>query len=137
MGPDFGPKNPNFNFLRKTGLFRTGLSPNSIPGLQLLKCLGTLWEQGNPKLWGFFGENPRKPQNFGDGDGVATLKMFRDTLGTGKPQTLGFFGEKSQKTPKFRSGDGGKNLGDFYHTNIYYLRDQNKNLKKCTINVKI
>ena len=30
LGPDFGPKSPNFNFLRKTGLFRTGLSPNSI-----------------------------------------------------------------------------------------------------------
>ena len=31
LGPDFGPKNPNFNFLKKTGLFRTWLTPDSIP----------------------------------------------------------------------------------------------------------
>ena len=31
LGPDFGPKSPDFDFLRKTGLFRTGLSPDSIP----------------------------------------------------------------------------------------------------------
>ena len=28
---DSGPKSPDFDFLRKTGLFRTGLSPDSIP----------------------------------------------------------------------------------------------------------
>ena len=33
LGPDFGPKSPDFDFLRKTGLFRTGLSPDSIPKL--------------------------------------------------------------------------------------------------------
>ena len=31
LGPDFGPKSPDFNFHTKTGLFRTGLSPDSIP----------------------------------------------------------------------------------------------------------
>ena len=31
LGPDFGPKSSDFNFLRKTRLFRTGLSPDSIP----------------------------------------------------------------------------------------------------------
>ena len=31
LGPDFGLKSPDFDFVRKTGLFRTGLSPDSIP----------------------------------------------------------------------------------------------------------
>ena len=31
LGPDFGPKSPVFNFLRKPGLFWTELSPDSIP----------------------------------------------------------------------------------------------------------
>ena len=34
LGPDFGPKSPDFDILRKTGLFRTGLSPDSIPTFQ-------------------------------------------------------------------------------------------------------
>ena len=28
---NIGPKSPDFDFLTKTGLFRTGLSPDSIP----------------------------------------------------------------------------------------------------------
>ena len=55
-------------------------------GLQLFKCSGTLWGQETP--------------NFGDGDGVTTLKMFGDTLGTGKPQTSGFFWGKIPENPQ-------------------------------------
>ena len=50
-----------------------------------------------PQTLGVLGENPPKTPNFGDGDGVTTLKMFEDTLGTEKPQTLGFLGENPQK----------------------------------------
>ena len=35
LGPDFGPKSPDYEFLRKTGLFRTGLSPDSIPSFMV------------------------------------------------------------------------------------------------------
>ena len=77
-----------------------------------------LWGRGQPKFWGdLLRFIPKKPPNFGDGDGVSPPKMFGDDLGTGKPQILGIFGEKSPKIPKFRGGDGVKNLGDFYHTN--------------------
>ena len=81
------------------------------------RILGMLWGRGQPKFWGFIEVHPRKPPNFGDGDGVTGLKIIGDSLGTGIPQILGIFGEKSPKIPKFRSGDGEKNLGDFYHTN--------------------
>ena len=35
LGPDFGPKSPDFDFLRKTGLF--GLSPDSIPTFSMYR----------------------------------------------------------------------------------------------------
>ena len=39
-------------------------------GLQLLKCLGTLWGRGSPKFWGFFGgKSPKIPKSRGGGGG--------------------------------------------------------------------
>ena len=43
---------------------------------------------GKSKVWGSIGVYPQKTPNFGDGDGVITLKMFLDTLGTGKSQMI-------------------------------------------------
>ena len=45
-------------------------------GLQLLKCLGTLWGRGNPKFRGFLGEKPRKSPNFGVGTGEEISGIF-------------------------------------------------------------
>ena len=110
--------------------------------LQLLICLGTLWGRGNPKLWGFWGENPRKTPNFGDGDGgspnfgvfwekipenprisgmgtgLQLLKCSGTLWGRGNPKFWGFFWGKTPKIPKFRGGDGGRNIGDFPHTSL-------------------
>ena len=79
-------------------------------GIELFKHLGTIWGQGQPKFWGFIGAYPRKTPNFGDGDGVTTLRMFGDTLGMGKLQILGFFEGKS---PNFGVGTGEEISGIF------------------------
>ena len=68
----------------------------------------------DPFGWGHFGDG--ETPNFGDGDGVATLKMFQDTLGRGKPQTSGFLGENPRKTPNFGDGDGVTTLKMFGDT---------------------
>ena len=81
--------------------------------IKLFKTLGTFWGRGRLKFWGFIGVYPPKTPSFGDRDGVSSLEIFGDGLGTAKPQILGTFGEKSPKKPKFWGGDEGKNLGIF------------------------
>ena len=65
--------------------------PNWGQGYDSKNVWGHFGDGETPNFRVFGGENPQNPPNFGDGDGVATFIMFRDTLGTGKPQTLGFF----------------------------------------------
>ena len=69
--PNFGlswgkiPKNPQVS--------RMGM------GLQLLKCLGTLWGWGNPKLLDSFGEKSPKIPKFWVGDGERNIGDFATT----------------------------------------------------------
>ena len=72
-----------------------------------------LWGRGQPKFWGFIEVHPRKTPNFGDGDGVTTLKMFGDTLGMGEPQISGGFGGKNPENPQISGWGRGKNYRGF------------------------
>ena len=77
------------------------------------RILGMLWGRGQPKFWGFIEVHPRKTPNFGDGDGVTTLKMFGDTLGTGEPQILGVFWGKTPENPQISGWGRGKKYRGF------------------------
>ena len=82
-------------------------------GFKLSVEIVVVFEAAKPKVWGFFGENPQKIPNFGDGDGVTTLRIFGDTLGTGKPQTLGFFWGKIPENPQISGWGRGKEYRGF------------------------
>ena len=50
-------------------------------GLELFIGLGILWGQGKLKLWGFWGENPKKSPNFGAGTGERISGIFTTLMG--------------------------------------------------------
>ena len=81
------PRNPEFqgwgrgyNYQNVRGHFGDGETPNFGYGdeLQLLKCSGTLWEQGNPKFRGLGGKSPKIPK-FRGGDGERNIGDFPHT----------------------------------------------------------